>query len=348
MRWSLFCRVIDNFGDAGFCLRLARELRARGQRVDLHIDDASPFAWMQAGLPDPIQALPWPAEDERPELGDVVIEAFGCELPAGVMAALASRPLAPLWINLEYLSAESYVERSHGLLSPQLSGPAQGLTKRFCYPGFSSATAGLLREQGLLEAQLQHESEAPAWWARLGIPGAEEQRRVSLFCYPGAPLDALLQALSDEPTLLLVCGNPTLPALPPKVRAQRLPLLNQAEYDRLLWRCDLNLVRGEDSFVRAQWAARPMLWQIYPQHDGAHAAKLEAFLQRHQGPPAALPGWRAWNGLAPATALADAMPSLLGADNRHHARQWCAQLQDGPELVNTLLTWAAGETSAAR
>ena len=41
MRWSLFCRVVDNHGDAGFCLRLARELVARGETVQLFIDDAS-------------------------------------------------------------------------------------------------------------------------------------------------------------------------------------------------------------------------------------------------------------------------------------------------------------------
>ena len=52
-----------------------------------------------------------------------------------------------------------------------------------------------------------------------------------------------------------------------------LPLLTQRDYDHLLWACDLNFVRGEDSFVRAQWAGAPFVWQIYPQDDGAHAAQ---------------------------------------------------------------------------
>jgi uncharacterized repeat protein (TIGR03837 family) len=135
MRWSLFCRVIDNHGDAGFCLRLARELVARGETVQLFIDDASALRWMQADAR--IEPLPWPGEAEQPALGEVLIEAFGCELPSGVQRVAARD--RPLWINLEYLSAESYVERSHGLPSPVLSGPAGGCVKRFCYPGFHGA-----------------------------------------------------------------------------------------------------------------------------------------------------------------------------------------------------------------
>src|SRR5690606_39086136 len=49
-----------------------------------------------------------------------------------------------------------------------------------------------------------------------------------------------------------------------------IPFLSQIDYDRLLWACDLNFVRGEDSFVRAQWAAKPLIWHIYPQEEDTH------------------------------------------------------------------------------
>ena len=75
-----------------------------------------------------------------------------------------------------------------------------------------------------------------------------------------------------------------------------LPWLTQLDYDRLLWACDLNFVRGEDSLVRALWAGAPFVWQIYPQHDGAHAAKLEAFLDWLQAPDSLRQFHRAWNG----------------------------------------------------
>jgi uncharacterized repeat protein (TIGR03837 family) len=60
-----------------------------------------------------------------------------------------------------------------------------------------------------------------------------------------------------------------------------LPFVPQAEYDRLLWACDVNIVRGEDSFVRAQWANRPFAWHIYPQDENLHHKKLRAFLLRY-------------------------------------------------------------------
>ena len=49
----------------------------------------------------------------------------------------------------------------------------------------------------------------------------------------------------------------------------------------MLWACDFNFVRGEDSLVRAIWAGKPFVWQIYPQDDNAHYAKLEAFLDTY-------------------------------------------------------------------
>ena len=60
-----------------------------------------------------------------------------------------------------------------------------------------------------------------------------------------------------------------------------LPFVPQDDYDRLLWACDVNFVRGEDSFVRAQWAGQPFLWHIYLQDENLHHVKLRAFLQRY-------------------------------------------------------------------
>ena len=51
----------------------------------------------------------------------------------------------------------------------------------------------------------------------------------------------------------------------------------------MIWSCDINFVRGEDSFVRAQWASSPFIWNIYPQSEGAHWKKLDAFLERYTG-----------------------------------------------------------------
>ena len=135
--------------------------------------------------------------------------------------------------------------------------------------------------------------------------------------------------------------------MPACVRVQPLPWLSQPDYDRLLCACDLNFVRGEDSFVRAQWAAKPFVWQIYPQHDGVHAGKLDAFLQRHlaAADPSLAPeirGWMlAWNGLA--TPGRTALPTHLpGLDTwQGHTQVWRDGLLTQRDLLSQLLDFVS-------
>jgi uncharacterized repeat protein (TIGR03837 family) len=298
MRWDLFCRVIDNFGDIGVCWRLAADLGARGESVRLWVDDPSALAWMAPAGAAGVEVIHWTSETAVPEPGEVVVEAFGCDPPPAFVERMRSR--SPVWIDLEYLSAEDYVERSHGLPSPQPSG----LTKWFFYPGFTPCTGGLLREPGLMAARSAFDRDA--WLREHGCPRGPQERVVSLFCYEAPALPRLIEALSSQPTLLLLAQGAaqrqTLPLLDERarrgaLRAVALPWLTQPDYDRLLWSADFNFVRGEDSFVRAQWAGTPFVWQIYPQHDGVHAEKLEAFLDRFGAPPPVRTLWQAWNGL---------------------------------------------------
>ena len=303
MHWDIFCRVIDNHGDIGVCWRLACNLAARGETVRLWADDLSALAWMAPGGAPGVTLADWSGDSPLAAPGDIVIEGFGCDLPAGLLQAMAARSPPPLWINLEYLTAEAFAQRAHGLPSPVLSGPGAGLAKRFFYPGFAAQTGGLLREQDLLARQSRF--DRVAWLQQLRID-PQRGRLVSLFCYEPRALAALLLQLQQapEPTQLLVTAGRATAA----VRAQLqdagktqlsvtyLPLLTQDAYDHLLWACDFNFVRGEDSLVRALWAGRPFCWQLYPQDDGAEQAKLAAFLDRLDAPA----GWRdfhrCWNG----------------------------------------------------
>jgi uncharacterized repeat protein (TIGR03837 family) len=349
MHWDLFCRVIDNFGDIGVCWRLAADLGARGQSMRVWVDDPSALAWMAPQGAPGVELLPWTPDTPVPEPGEVVVEAFGCDLPPAFMQRMVSRDEPPLWINLEYLSAEGYVRRSHGLRSPQLAGPGQGLDKWFFYPGFEPGTGGLIREPGLIDARRRFDGRA--WLHSRGLAPQPGERVASLFCYASAPVGALLQALAAAPTLLLVTPGAAAQALqaalarqaaPATLRCIALSWLNQSDYDRLLWACDLNFVRGEDSFVRAQWAGAPFLWQIYPQHDDAHAAKLDAFLGLMlQGAHADLDVtvrrlWRAWNGLEDGPlVLPDA--TSWGAQ----ALAWRERLLAQPDLGSQLLGFVA-------
>ena len=340
LHWDVFCRVIDNHGDIGVCWRLAADLASRGDAVRLWADDASALAWMAPGGAPGVTVRPWPAETDPGEPGDVVVEAFGCELPDGFVAAMAARPTPPVWINLEYLSAEDYVERSHRLQSPRLRDPGRGLVKWFYYPGFTAATGGLLREPPL--AAERDRFDRAAWLESQGIGVRPGERLASIFCYPNPALAELAARLADRPTLLLLTPGLRLDGpLPESVRTHALPWLPQPGYDRLLWSCDLNFVRGEDSFVRAQWAGRPFVWHIYPQDDGAHVEKLQAFLGRFlAGADAATAAgarawWAGWNGLAPLPAT---LPSLAHWAAR--CESWRAGLEAREDLVTGLRQFA--------
>lgn len=224
--------------------------------------------------------------------GDVVIEAFACDPPEAFIQAMQTRVAlgqnAPIWLNLEYLSAERWVGDYHGLASAR----ADGLRKFFFFPGFRPETGGLLREPTLLaqrDAFQRDPAAQAAFLQRIGLPAHDiaawqtgQKRFASLFCYGTAPVQTWMRRLlADDPRwcVLVPDGvNINLASLPP-TSWRRIPFLSQDDYDRLLWVAELNVVRGEDSWVRAIWAARPFIWQVYPQDDQAHLAKLDAWLE---------------------------------------------------------------------
>jgi uncharacterized repeat protein (TIGR03837 family) len=310
MQWDLFCRVIDNYGDIGVSWRLAADLAERGERVRLWVDDASALGWMAPHGVARVEVLAWPVGEMQTAPGDVVVEAFGCELPDAWLHRMQSAIRAPVWINLEYLSAEAFAERSHGLMSPQASGPGAGLRKWFFYPGFSERTGGLIRERDIANRQMVFSRDA--WLGAYGIEAHPGERVVSLFCYEAPALPLLIDMLAKRPTLLLAtAGHAVRQAsalLGPGMnrgglRAALLPALTQSDYDHLLWASDINFVRGEDSLVRALWAGRPFVWQPYRQNDGLHLTKLEALLDRIGASDDVRALWHAWNAPQQAVAL---------------------------------------------
>jgi uncharacterized repeat protein (TIGR03837 family) len=340
MTWDILCRVVDNHGDLGVCWRLAADLAQRGEHVRLWCDDASALAWMAPQGQAGVQVHPWPEAAPAGGLGEVVVEAFGCEPPAAWLQAFGQAEPPPVWINLEYLSAEAYVARCHALPSPLMTGLATGRTRWFYYPGFTPDTGGLLREPDLLQRQAAF--DRTAWRRQQGL--ADGGLTVSLFCYEPPALPALLQRVAEASAQLLVTPGRATAAvralhLPPGLRVHWLASRPQPEFDALLWACDLNCVRGEDSLVRALWAGQPLVWQIYPQHDGAHHEKLQAFLDWLQAPPSLRAFHAAWNGLAsPALApLSAALLSEWGACVQSARERLLAQ----PDLVGQLRHFVA-------
>ena len=301
--WDIFCKVVDNYGDAGVCWRVARQLHAeQGIHVRLWIDRLATLQVLRPGIDvtapeqsmDGVEICDGSTIVPDPSGVDVVIEAFGCGLPEDYVAAMAGLARPPGWIVLDYLSAEAWVDSHHGLASPH---PTLGLPRWYFYPGFTTSTGGLPREQDLLRRRDAIDAAARAgFWRHFGMTvPAPSVLTVSLFAYADAPVTDLLTAMAEDPrpTLLVVPAGAVVPAVQAffgttastvrrgALELRLLPFLPQTQYDELLWACDLNMVRGEDSFVRAQWAGKPLIWQPYRQDDGAHQRKLQAFLQRY-------------------------------------------------------------------
>jgi uncharacterized repeat protein (TIGR03837 family) len=293
MRWDIFCQIVDNYGDAGVCWRLARSLSSlHGQDVRIFCDDLPTLNLLASGVDpnvkDRIELLPWEASYNNArhpvKPPDVVIEAFGCELPERYLAGLFIAAKKPIIINLEYLSAEPWITDFHGKASPQ----SHGIPKYFFFPGFQDEVGGLLLDPIPPKAVLSAKdipSSLQEAWANLR-PGA---KRISIFCYPGAPLAKWLEDLGHlnenfdivlthgiAQLLNLTTGKPI--SLPSNIQLISIPFVSQDEYDWVLAQCDFNIVRGEDSFIRAQLAGKPFVWHIYPQDDRAHEIKLAAFL----------------------------------------------------------------------
>jgi len=367
---AIFCKVVDNYGDIGICWRLARQLRhEHGAAVTLWVDDLASFRRICPQV-DPgaaaqavqgVAVRHWRGQDGVHGVGDipdVVIEFFGCELPPAWVEAMAARTPRPVWINYEGLTAEEWVEGCHRLPSMH---PRLKLTKHFYFPGFNERTGGLLCEAGLdarRRAFQRDPAQAAAFLARFGVGAGEAARRkVSLFCYPEAPVDGMFGAWREaaQPTLCLVPegvaraqveaflggaavagAGATRGALTVKV----LPFVPQDDYDLLLWSCDLNFVRGEDSWVRAQWAGRPFVWHIYPQDEQLHHKKLRAFLQAYAPALPALDAFMlGWNGAREVVDWRGAWAALEAELPRiaQQAEAWRDQVTAHGDLATKLL-----------
>ena len=359
--WDIFCAVVDNFGDIGVTWRLARQLVAEhGQHVRLWVDDLQTFVQLCPAASanvaqqwhEHVEIRHWPKDWQPTEPADVVIEAFACQLPASYIAAMAQDEKRRLWLNLEYLSAEDWVVGCHALPSMQ----PHGLQKYFFFPGFEQGTGGLLREGDLLARRDAFRSDPQHREALLGSFGIRLQpdaQLISLFAYENTAIAGWLDALAagTRTTQLLVptgrvlgdvgrwlggsdlqagdqhrCGN---------LHIAVLPFMSQNRYDQLLWCCDFNAVRGEESFIRAQWAGRPLVWHIYPQEENAHWDKLNAFFDLYSRDlePAARDAlrefWRAWNDGIGSGQAWDAMQPYQPMLQAHAERWTYKQVANG-------------------
>lgn len=339
MQIGIVCKVIDNFGDAGFSLRLAKALATLSHRVVLFHDDPVTF---QALYPvDEIAGLSLQdARDTHNKLKDfgnldLIVEPFGTSSEQTMhrfdLELKRVCPQTP-WVLIDYLSSEDWVEDFH--LSQSID-PSTGHVTTFFYPGFTNKTGGLIH------------FDYPAHLRNMTTRYSGNDLKVFVFSYPNAPLAELMKCCdtTDKNTHIYIAGSK--PARIETDRVTELAFCPQGDFDDLLAKHDVLFVRGEDSFVRAQLAGRPMIWQIYPTDDGAHAEKLHKFFDRYSEgltldcKTALWDCWACWNGLNNTGAFSRSwqMLQIHLPELQAHALQWQSRLFSGPELVSQLLIW---------
>lgn len=371
-QWDIFCAVIDNFGDIGICWRLSRQLvNEHDIGIRLWVDDLVSF---QKICPEVNPHLPeqsiagviiclWSKHThwQQVTIPNVVIEALACTIPQPYQERMAAKSQPPLWLNLEYLSAETWVESCHSLASPQ---PQLAINKYFFFPGFTAATGGLLQEQDLAGKRdrfLASQTQQTAFWHSIGVTKPEQYYyKISLFAYDHSHLADLLRcwqqhkqpilcvvpegALAEQVQALMLKGAADLAesGAQNNLMVKVLPFLPQPEYDRLLWACDINFVRGEDSIIRAHWAGKPFIWQIYRQQQDAHLVKLQAFIQRYtQNMPQVVQqrleklflAWNSQQALAKVWLdFIEVLPEIAHLNNK-----WQQQLSENGDLASNLV-----------
>ena len=306
---DIFCEIIDNYGDIGVVYRTAKELQKIFPKSKIRVflnrlDEFKKINSQVIDLPsqniDGIEYITFDyLRDNANKLltAQVIIEAFGCQIPKEYIEIAYDN--SELLINLEYLSAEDWIEDFHLQSSPLGRGK---LKKVFFMPGFTEKSGGVIADSNYLE-RIQRVLENKEFYEKKYLSDIEDRENKiigTLFSYEKnfTPLLEDLKKL-DKDVVILAMGEKTQDSLRKilknfsiedfrnslkygKIEIRFLNFLNQEEYEELINIVDFNFVRGEDSFIRAVLTGKPYMWHIYCQEEYAHMDKIEGFLDKYR------------------------------------------------------------------
>ncbi|AWD32302.1 hypothetical protein CKSOR_00172 [Candidatus Kinetoplastibacterium sorsogonicusi] len=299
---DIFCNVIDNYGDIGFCWRLSKNLENRYKwKISLWINNLNAFANIEKNINtisskqfvNNISIRYW-NDDElfNHNPGNIIINSFSCDLPNFYLKKI--KIFNSLLINLEYLTPELWINKYH--LLPSYNN--LNIKKYFFFPGFRKKTGGIIREPYLSSEREKFQNDIfmkNNFLYKVGFTNElmnfkNDAKLIFIFCYKHSPIRSFIQALKYlNKKFIIILSNDNIIEKDylknsDKVKFHKLPLINQDSFDKLLWCSDINFIRGEDSFIRAIWAKRPFIWNIYKQDNNAHIKKLQAWLSLYMPP----------------------------------------------------------------
>lgn len=306
---DIFCEIIDNYGDIGVVYRVAKEFKKNYPNLKLRVflNRLEEFKKINSKVSDTpfqeidgIEYLTFNYIDENIKnfsASQVIIEAFGCKIPEKYMDIAYEQ--SELLINLEYLSAEDWIEDFHLQSSPLGKGK---LKKIFFMPGFTEKSGGIIADSNYLE-RIEKVLSNKEFYANKYLSDIENRENKiigTLFSYE-KNFENLFRDLKilDKEVVILALGEKTQESLRNffkknsieyfrnsikygKIEIRFLEFLNQEEYEELINIVNFNFVRGEDSFIRAVLTGKPYMWHIYCQEDYAHMDKIEGFLDKYR------------------------------------------------------------------
>ncbi len=303
---DIFCEIIDNFGDIGVVYRVSKELKKIFQnvRIIIVLNRLEEFKAINKRVKDvdyqEIDGLIYITEkyleDNIDSFGtaDIFIEAFGCNVFEGYIKK--AKESSKLWINLEYLSGEKWIEDFH--LQESLID-SKTLKKIFYMPGFSEKSGGVIIDSSFLERK-EYGAENREKVLEKYFPNCDFNNKLvgTIFSYE-RNFENLLDVLKDygKETFLILMGEKTHKSFSEilqkkltenfgkivkydKITMLYADFLSQEEYEEVISAVDFNFTRGEDSFVRGILLGKPFMWHIYLQEEKAHMDKIKAFTER--------------------------------------------------------------------
>ncbi|TDT68027.1 putative repeat protein (TIGR03837 family) [Hypnocyclicus thermotrophus] len=283
---AIFCNVIDNYGDIGFVFRLARQLHKRNDKLEIKVflNNLKSFNKInknisinktQQKLGNILYIDINKVDYFEIEKSEIVIEAFGCDIDESYFE---NNNKTKLIINLEYLNIEEWTKDYH--LMPSYSG-YNNIKKYFFMPGIEEGTGGIISD-----FEIPIYSKKYFFNNELKLDINIENKIITIFTYE-FNFDNLMKYLKKQKQnyTLLLFGEKTqkyFRGLDKKIDNIDLIFMNylsQEDFDKVLYFSDYNLVRGEESFVRAILAGKPFLWHAYCQEELEHLNKISGFLQ---------------------------------------------------------------------
>ena len=303
---DIFCEIIDNFGDIGVVYRISKELKKIFQNVRIRIvlNRLEEFKAINKKVKDTdyqeIDGLICVTEKYVKEnietfgVSDVFIEAFGCNVPEEYVKA--AKENSKLWINLEYLSGEKWIEDFH--LCESLID-SKTLKKIFFMPGFSEKSGGVIIDSGFLERMKYGKENRDEVFKKYFKDFDLKDKFIgTVFSYE-KNFENLLETLKnyEKETVLLLMGEKTQKSFSEILKKNLIEdygnivkygkitmiysdFFSQEEYEEIISASDFNFTRGEDSFVRGIILGKPFMWHIYLQEEKAHMDKIKAFTER--------------------------------------------------------------------